>query len=234
MACGDFVLFYNLVFFLILFCEFSSIFVLIWNEDISVQNEILVAFKEVFLTDGSSDQSSSLSVDQIGNNLIELVQRVHQDPSELTSVEKIIKDIFQRKEIDIGVVHYYWTVVHDIQQAMDQNRADDCFKLGFIFMILSMIYQNSDVVMQDNQLRTIIQAGFHSCVFQHGAFVTLKYTAICIQRSTSFLSRICSLIKSKKKATEWIESSLIASMEDGIRHILMARGCIANSIRDTM
>jgi condensin complex subunit 1 len=70
-------------------------FSLVWHQDATVRNECLASFCAVYLTDGAVDGTPTpLSPVEMAENLVQLLLRC--DDAELTSLEKIIGEIFKQ------------------------------------------------------------------------------------------------------------------------------------------
>jgi hypothetical protein len=89
-----------------------SSFSLIWHQDEAIQSEILSTFVNVYITDGSGENTgNSLAPLEIASNLVNLSLRCTL--SDLTSFEKIVGELFLKDKItkSSAVVNALWQMV---------------------------------------------------------------------------------------------------------------------------
>jgi len=82
----------------------------------------LSAFKDVYLSDGSSSQDGSgglLDPAQIANNIIGLVQRCGPSQQQQASLEKIIGDLFLHGKLEKAVLNMLWSRLIALLEIMD-------------------------------------------------------------------------------------------------------------------
>ena len=123
---------------------FTNSFFLIWHHDEAVRNECIMAFKNVFLTDGASTDPQPLNANEIVTNLAGLVNRC--DVSEIASLEKIVGELF-KSNIDANITQALWAKLF--------HASDDGVASGNYLKVLTIV------------AKCVPEVNIYTCIYVH-------------------------------------------------------------------
>ncbi len=171
-----------------------STFSLIWHREENIRNECLASFRMAFLTDGAGVDAQALVPDDVAANIVALCKRC--GTSELTSLEKIIGEIFSKSMIEPGVINSLWTMATNCMTSDDSNTTT----LGSVLLVIAMISKFQPAILTPSKLQFIIQSGLGSKVSEKGDFLAMRSAAQCLQNLPAYLNNKGSSASSALKA----------------------------------
>ncbi len=174
-----------------------STFSLIWHHEENIRLECLSSFRMVFLTDGAcSGDAKNLSPNEVGENIVALCKRC--GPSELTSVEKIIGEIFLKGQIDDSVIACLWESASSVVQkqrdssspsskSKTKSRSEANDDLGFIIQVLAMVCKFQPTLITPSKLQFIIQNGLGCFAIENSDYLAMKCSAQMLQCVSAYI-----------------------------------------------
>lgn len=174
---------------------FKKGFSLVWHQDVSIKNELIAAFHNVYLTDGATEQSQFLSSTEIVSNLIHLVQ--HCDQAELTSMEKIIGEMFSAGQVEDTVIEVLWDKLANFSLnnqstilLVKSNKSNIYIsELSACLSIISMIARSIPQIMDETHMKLVIQVSLNERNLQVHDYVAMKAAIQCIQTIPSLVKQ---------------------------------------------
>lgn len=145
---------------------------LIWSDDITIQNEVLDAFFEVFfIVPGSGDKQELLPANKIVHKLLILVNKA--TVSELASIEEAICRLVGKEMIPADCFLIFWSIA---AKAPGQARSA-------AMLILSMgASSDPSIVDSASRLRHLMAAGLGEYTERHRDWSTARSAACALQR----------------------------------------------------
>ena len=146
---------------------------LMWSNEKSIQDEVIIAFTEVFLAVPGSDGQELLPHDEIANNLLILTSQA--SVSELASIEEAIRRVVKDEKIPAEVFLYLWTIV---SRTSEQSRAS-------ALLVLSMgAKANPSILDSASKLRTLLDSGLGDHTEESRDWKTARAASCLLQNMT--------------------------------------------------
>lgn len=172
---------------------------LMWSDDKTIQDEVLHAFLEVFITVPGTERKQTLPAKQIVDNLIRLV--CNATVSELACIEEAISRLVKEEQIPADVFLILWSIA---AKAPGKPRS--------AAMTLLSMGASSDPAIVDSpsRLRHLLEAGFGDYTEEKRDWETARSAACALQRVSrvkldpsspkyivleQIVERLCSLIQ---------------------------------------
>jgi len=187
---------------------FQNAFSLIWHQDEAIRNELLVAFHGVYLTDGATENAEFLSAPEVVRNLTSLVR--HCDQAELTSLEKIIGQLFSTGQVEDTVIDALldrlesWkapaAAVTGTSGTSTSCGATTYTEIGACLRVLAMVAQTTPEVMDADCVPQVSAVGLHPCHLSPATrdFTAMRAAVLCLQACPN-LTQAC--LASSSQAT---------------------------------
>jgi condensin complex subunit 1 len=190
-------------------CAFTGIkkaLALMWSDEKNIQEEVLHAFVEVFITVPGTNRKELLPAKLIVDNLLRLV--CNATVSELTCIEEAVSRLVKDELIPADAFLILWSIA---AKAPGKPRSA-------AMMILSMgASADPGIVDSPSRLRHLLEAGFGDYTEERRDWVTARSAAYALQRITrvkpdpssakfiileQIVERLCSIIRG-----DWCDDS---------------------------
>lgn len=176
---------------------------MVWHQEVTIKNECLNAFSNVYLTDGAIiGEAQALSAEEMTANLIQLTGRCEE--SEVTSLEQIVAELFQSdrfRSMREDILDCLWErmtkesaarVVEYQRLSQQSNGPKNDFSatntlLGAVIRTVAMIAKFSLNSLSADRVKLLTQSAFHEHVFKELDFFTLRSTCICLQAAAPYV-----------------------------------------------
>lgn len=144
---------------------------LMWSNEANIQEEVLLAFLEVFVAEPGTEGKELLPENQIAQNLLDLVGDA--TVSELASIEEALGRLVKKEIIPPDVFSILWTIA---SQAEGQLRAS-------AMLIISMAAGAAPKIVDSSyRLQNLYDAGLGEYVEDHRDWKTARSAAYALQR----------------------------------------------------
>jgi condensin complex subunit 1 len=161
-------------------------FSLIFHQDEAIRNECLASFRMVFLTNGSDDDAQALPPARVAANIVALCKRC--GPAEITSVEKIVGEVFARNHLEPEVVTALWTMAAvAVDDSAREEGAGPAPDLGATLLVLGMISKLQPSILTPSRLQFVVQSGMGSRATREKDYLAMRAAAQCLQNLPAYV-----------------------------------------------